>query len=255
MLFGPARALEVRAVVHSALHRSALEHGHALTVETTRELLHLCERHPTIARFVSRSFAEIYRIRPEGGGIIGEGHPLDLSPRLPAGVRDRVEADLTVCTRMGMAPKLSIAVLRFAELLAPDGGSQLWDYLTSRVCFRPLGFDPMMHVLGLDDAVAALTRAAFSSAEGVFNVPGADVLPLSRVVALAGRRGIAVPGPMLGPLYAMRGMVRGTEFRYALNRSRFHFSGVLDGRRAERELGYRPAHPIDWAGLARSLAP
>jgi UDP-glucose 4-epimerase len=253
LLFGPARELEVRAVVHAALPRSPLEGGHALTVETTRELLYLCERHASIRRLVYRSFAEIYRIRPEGGGIIGEAHPLDLSRGMPSGVRDRVEADLTVCTRMGMAPTLSIAVLRFAELLAPSVGSQLCDYLGSRVCFRPLGFDPMMHVLSIEDAVAALVSAVFSDAQGVFNVPGADVLPLSRVVALAGRRGIAVPGPLLGPLYAARGIVRGTEFRYPLNRWRFHFSGVLDGRRAERELGYHPSRAIDWTELAREL--
>ncbi len=253
LLFGPARELDVRAVVHTALHRSPIDGGHALTVETTRELLYLCERHPNIRRFVYRSFAEIYRIRPEGGGIIGEGQPLDLSPELPPGVRDRVEADLTVCTRTGMAPSLSIAVLRFAELLAPETGSQLCDYLGSSVCFRPLGFDPMMHVLSVEDAVSALVRATFSDAQGVFNVPGADVLPLSRVVALMGRRGIAVPGPLLGPLYSMRALVRGTEFRYPLNRWRFHFSGVLDGRRAARELGFRPHHPLAWAALAGQL--
>ncbi len=253
LLFGPARELGVSAVVHAASHRSALDRAHRLTVDTTRELLYLCERHKRITRFVYRSFAEIYRVRPEGGGVIGEGHPLELSPRLPPGVRDRVEADLTVCTRMGMAPQLSIAVLRFAELLAPETGSQLCDYLGSKVCFRPLGFDPMLHVLSIDDAVRALVAAVFSEAQGVFNVPGADVLPLSRVVALAGRRGIAAPGPVLGPLYALRGIVLGTQFRYPLNRWRFHFSGVLDGRRTERELGYRPARPIDWTALARQL--
>lgn len=254
LLFGPAHELGLRAVVHAALHRSALEGAHQLNVETTRELLYLCERHPTIERFVYRSFADVYRIRPEGGGILGEAHPLELSPAMPPGMRERVEADLTVCTRMGLAPSLAIAVLRFAELLAPEVGSQLFDYLGSRVCFRPLGFDPMLHVSSIEDAVDAIVRAVFSRAQGAFNVPGADVLPLSRVVALAGRRGIAVPSPLLGPLYTMRGVVRGTEFRYVPNRWRLHFSGVLDGRRAERELGYRPTHPIRWDELAAELA-
>lgn len=256
LLFGPARELGVRAVIHAALHRNATESGpriHALNVETTREMLHLAERHDTIRRFVYRSFSDVYRIRPEGGGVIGEEHPLELSKWMPTGVRDRVEADLTVCTRMGMAPSLSIAVLRCAEILAPASGSQLFDYLSARVCFKPLGFDPMIQLLSLDDAVVALVRAALSDAQGVFNVPGADVLPLSRVIALAGRRAVAVPGPLLGPLYAARRVVRGTQFSYPLNRFRFHVSEVLDGHRAERELGYRPEHPIDWPALVRGL--
>jgi hypothetical protein len=31
-----------------------------------------------------------------------------------------------------------------------------------------------------------------------------------------------------------------------MNRRRFHYSGVLDGRRARKVLGYTPEIPIDW---------
>jgi UDP-glucose 4-epimerase len=256
LLFGPARDLGIDTLVHGALHRSATDRGprvHRLNVESTRELLHLAERHPTLSRFVYRGFAEIYRLRPEFGGLIGEEHPLDLSSKMPQRVRDRVEADLSVCTRMGMTDHLSIAVLRSAEVLAPRTGSQLHDYLRSRVCFRPLGFDPMLQILSVPDAVDALRRAVLSEAQGVFNVPGHDVLPLSRVIALAGRTDVPVPGPLLGPLYLARSRVLGTQFIYSLNKWRFHFSGVLDGSRAERVLGYRPSHPVRWDELASEL--
>jgi hypothetical protein len=36
------------------------------------------------------------------------------------------------------------------------------------------------------------------------------------------------------------------EFRYDMNHRRFHFSAVLDGRRAMEILGYEPSHPIVW---------
>jgi UDP-glucose 4-epimerase len=252
LVFGPARDLNVRVVVHGAIHRSATDHGpkvRALNVDSTVDLLRLAERHPTIERFVYRSFAEVYRVRRDVGALIGEDNALELSARMPQGVRDRVEADLTVCTRMGMVPRLSIAVLRFAEILAPQSGSQLYDYLSSKVCFRPLGFDPMLQVLSLEDAVRALHLAIHSSAQGVFNVPGADVLPLSVAIARAGRRGVPVPGPLLGPLYGARALVRKTSFSYALNRYRLHFSGVLDGGRASEVLGFRPEHPVAWGAL------
>ncbi|HJL19367.1 MAG TPA: NAD-dependent epimerase/dehydratase family protein [Sandaracinaceae bacterium LLY-WYZ-13_1] len=256
LLFGPARDLDVNVIVHGALHRSAADRGEKvwrLNVESTRELLHLAERHPTVRRFVYRSYAEVYRLRAELGSLVGEGHPLELSGGMPQRVRDRVEADLTVCTRMGMTEHLSIAVLRCAEVLAPESGSQLHDYLRSRVCFRPLGFDPMLQVLSVEDVVDALRRAVHAEAQGVFNVPGHDVLPLSRAIARSGRAELAVPGPLLGPLYGARSWLRGTEFRYGLNKWRFHFSGVLDGSRAERVLGYRPTHPLDWDALAAEL--
>ena len=57
-----------------------------------------------------------------------------------------------------------------------------------------------------------------------------------------------VPGLLLGPLYRLRTLVLGTDFRYDLNHWRFHFSGVLDGRRALEELGYEPLHRVAWPG-------
>lgn len=248
LLFGPARELGVTAIVHSAHHRRTSDSGRkirALNVESTRCLVQLAERHPTIERFIYRSYADVYRISPELPQLIGEDHPLELGSWLPQVIRDRVEADVTVCTHMGMG-SLSIAVLRCAEVCASNSGSQLHDFLQSRVCLRPLGYDPMLDVLSIEDLVRALLLALSSEAQGIFNIGGRDVLPLSAAIGAAGKREIAVPGPALGPLYRMRALTRGSEFNYGSNRFRFHFSGVLDGRRAREVLGYVPEHPIDW---------
>ncbi len=48
----------------------------------------------------------------------------------------------------------------------------------------------MVEVLSLDDAASAGCRAVDSPQAGAFDIPGAESLPL--------------PGPMLGPLYALR---------------------------------------------------
>lgn len=257
LLFGTARRLGIGTVVHTALHRSAVEQGRrvrALNVESTRELLYQAERHPTIRRFIFRSHSAVYRIDPWLPSLIGEEHPLDLSPEAPEWVRDRVEADLTVCTRMGLSP-LEIAVLRCSEVLAPNSGSQLLDYLSSRVCLRPLGFNPMLNLLTIEDAVRVLELALHANAVGVFNVPGADTLPLSEVIAKWGRRGLALPGPFLAPLYRLRAGALGMEFRYDMNYRRFHFSSVLDGSRARAVLGYVPGCSVHWpVGAGRTRA-
>lgn len=65
----------------------------------------------------------------------------------------------------------AIAVLRCAEILTADISSQLWDYLDSRVCVRPLGFDPRIHVRSVDDALDAVARGLASEARGVFHIP------------------------------------------------------------------------------------
>lgn len=257
LLFGPARDLRVTSVVHSALHRSATDSGRrvrALNVDSTRELLRLSERHPTIRRFVFRSHSDVYRVRPGGAVLLGEDDALELGPATPQRVRDRVEADLTVCTRMGLAP-LSIQVLRCSEILAPGVGSQLEDYLSSAICLRPLGFDPMLNLLTIEDCARALMLALDSNAQGIFNVPGADTLPLSRVIANSRRHELPVPGPLLAPLYRLRASTLGLEFRYDMNHRRFHFSALLDGRRARETLGYVPEHPIEWPLGAQPTEP
>ncbi len=246
LLYGPARTLGIDTIIHGAQHRSARDTGraiHALNVETTRQLVLEAARHPTIRRFVHRSAGEVYAIRTAEPNLLDEDVPLELDPAAPQWVRDRVEADLTVCTHLASS-SLSIAVLRCAEVLAEGTGSQLWDYLRSRVCFRPLGFDPMINLLSVEDYAHATALAAWSTATGVFNIHGSDTLPLSRVIRLAGRREVPMPGPLLSPAYWLRTRTLGLDFRYDLNMRRFHFGGILDGARAERVLGYRPTQSL-----------
>jgi UDP-glucose 4-epimerase len=247
LVTGTAHHYMIDSVVHAAHHRPAVDSGrhvHAQNVNATRELMLRCADHPTIRRFVYRSFAEIYALEHATSDLLDEDAPLDFDPASPQWLRDRVEADLTVCSHLG--GPLHVAVLRCAEILAPDVGSQLWDYLSSRVCLRPLGFDPMLNVLSIDDAVVAFGLALRSPEAGVFNIPGADTLPLSRAIAESIRFDVPVPGPLLAPLYGLRRRIAGFEFRYDLNLKKFHFGGVLDGGRARARLGYVPHHPVEW---------
>jgi len=246
LLCAVARHHAIDTVVHAAQHRDA--HGghrvHAQDVEAVRSLVLGCTRHPTIRRLVFRSFAEVYAQHHATTSLIAEDSPLDFDPKAPRWLRDRVEADLTVCSHHDNS--LEIAVLRCAEIFAPDTGSQLWDYLSSHVCLRPAGFDPIVNLLALEDAATAFGLAARSTATGVFNIPGADTLPLSRAIAESNCADIPMPGTLLAPLYRLRHVLAGFDFRYDLNARRFHCGGVLDGSRARRELRYTPQSHVQW---------
>jgi UDP-glucose 4-epimerase len=248
LLFGPAKDMGMNVILHSAYQHRASEGGRrlrALSVESTRELLALSERHPTLQHFVYRSFAEVYLIGADLPSLIEEDHPLNLAPGAPQWIRDRVEADLTVCAAMGLSP-LRIAVLRCAECLAPGTGSQLYDFLESPICFRPLGFNPMVNVLSLDDCTRAVLLAVNGEAQGTFNIPGRDTLPLASAILKWNRMGIPLPNGLVKSLYRWRSRLTGHEFRYGMNQRRFHYSGVLDGRRAKHALAYVPEQGVDW---------
>lgn len=227
LIWGDARDLGIEVVVHSAQHPRTAERTRkagTAAVDAARELIVACTNHPSIRRLVYRSFAEVYSLA-NGSSLLNEKSPLEFAPSTPQWLRDRVEADLAICAHIGS--RLQIAVVRCAEIVAPGVGSQLWDYLSSRVCLRPYGFDPAVNVLAIEDAAYALALATRSKAVGVFNIPGRDTLPLSRVIARSHRTDVKVPAPLLGA-------------------HRFHFAGVLDGSRAARELDFVPTTAVHW---------
>jgi UDP-glucose 4-epimerase len=241
LMFDCGRAQAIDTIVLAAFHRAAPDtpRSYRMHVEAPRELLRLAERHPTVRQLVYCSSAAVYRL--DGGlpCIVGEGHPLALGCDMPELIRERIEADQLMCTHIGSSP-LTITVLRLAEIFAPACGSQLYDYVSSRVCLRPLGFDPMINLLSVEDAARATSLAVRARRAGVFNIPGVDTLPLSALIARLGRWNVPVPGPLLYPLYGLRRLVTKWSFRYELNAARLHFTGLLDGSRAAAELGYRP---------------
>lgn len=248
LLFGPAREAKIDTLVHTSKVHSARREGaavHQYNVESFRSILDFAERHPTISRLVLCSGGEVYQVQRDLPSLIAEQHPLNMNEGAPQWIRDRVEADVMACTRMGLT-SLKIAVLRMAEILAPGSGSQFYDYLQDPICLCPIGFDPMLNFLTQDDAASALQKAIHSTKQGVFNIPGADTLPLYDAVAKWGR--IAVPAPSLFSLqvYRIRRLLGRGDFRYGMNRRRFHFTGILDGRRAAEILGYIPSRPVDW---------
>ena len=248
LLFGPARDRGVEVIVHASQHRDAFDRGrgvHRANVESLRSILDLADRHPTIRRVVLRSDGVVYRVSLDLPVLVTEDHPLNLAANAAQYVRDRVEADLTACARMGLA-NCEIVVLRCAEALGPGTGSQLFDFLSGPMAFRPAGFDPMVNVATVSDVVVAMEKATHGSGEGVFNIPGFDTLPLSEALRKWGTPAAPMPGVLIRPLYNLRHALTGSGFSYGLNRHRMHFGLVLDGSRARDVLGYRPQNPVDW---------
>ncbi|CAN5871858.1 NAD-dependent epimerase/dehydratase family protein [soil metagenome] len=235
LVWGPARNEEIDVVIHGLDGRD---------IRCAPLLVRESEDHPSIRRFVYRSSSDVYSFHKTATNLIDEDAAVDFDPTRPPGIRERVEADVAVCSRFGGS--LAIAVLRCAEIFSSGVESQLWDYVQSRVCLRPMGFDPMINLLSLEDALSAFAAALHGPATGVLNIVGRDTLPLSELVIESSRLDVPVPGPLLSPLYRLRRRVAGFDFRYDVNRWKLHFGGILDGSRAARELGYVPMKSVTW---------
>ena len=242
LLFGAALDAHVESVVHTP--SCDAQHPHA-AADTLRELIHLCERHPTIRQFVYRGTADVYRTAPSDPALIDEEHAVEAPVGAPPWLRDLVEADQAACAHIG-ASRLRVAVLRCPELFAPGSDGQLQRWLRAEPCLSALGFDPLVEVISSEDLVRAISLALRNHAFGVFNIAAADQLPLSELAARAGRRCVPLPGWLLGPAYRLRSMT-GPSFDYTTNEARFHYGGVLCGRAALATFGYQPRTPIRWS--------
>ena len=102
-----------------------------------------------------------------------------------------------------------------------------------------LGFDPRVQLLDAEDGVGALARAVHHPVRGAVNVAAPDVVTLSRLLRLLGRRSL----PVAAPLYAQAvGLERRLAGRPPLPPEALRFlqfgRGVSTARMAG-ELGYR----------------
>ncbi|MFV2195748.1 epimerase [Nocardiopsis sp. LOL_012] len=109
-------------------------------------------------------------------------------------------------------PDMSVAVLRFANLIGPTADTPLTRYLDSPVVPTVLGHDPDVRFLHEDDAVEAAARMALSDETGLFDLAGEDSVPLSECLRKVGGRRMPVPA---AGLRVLRGLNRHGRIGYA----------------------------------------
>ena len=140
------------------------------------------------------------RFQGEGTGVSGRRSVLSAS------VAEAEEYARDVAERL---PHTSVAILRLQQLAGREVRGPLSALLARRSVPEPLGLDPLVQLLHVDDAASAILFAARNELAGVYNTASAGVMHWSQAARAAGRRtGSALPfsaGP-LGPLLARVGI-------------------------------------------------
>jgi UDP-glucose 4-epimerase len=246
----------VETVVHAAFHPApvrTLEAAHELEVIGTRALLHALAhdvRHAgTVTNVVVIGTTMSYGARPENAQYLTEETELHGGIHYPF-IADKVavEGEVAAFRRRTALPTAMLRASWTVGDVRTFGGRLLAPLLVPAI----LGFDPLVQLLHLDDLVDAVRLAGHGAHDGVFNVVGDGVLPLSTVIKLAGRLRAAAPYRALRTALqalwvAGVGVVPGPHAAYL--RDTF----VADGARAADVLGFRPRYAIRDA-LARHVA-
>jgi len=130
--------------------------------------------------------------------------------------------------------RVRVGVLRTASVLGGPMDSPVAAFLAAALPVRVLGYDPPCQVIHYDDLVEAIALAVDQQCGEVLNLVGRSVVPLSRLLAIAGVFAPPLPGPVADRLAPA-----------AMDGAHLRWRTLADGRRATALLGFRPQRSLE----------
>lgn len=138
-----------------------------------------------ISQVLLKSSTLVYGAHPGNPAFISEDRTLK-GGRSNGTARDLMEIEAYCKDFQRNEPEIRLAILRFSSIVGLNVDTPMTRFLAKSYAPVLFGFDPMMQIIHEDDVVDALVHALKTKASGVFNVAGEDVLPLSKIMGLAG---------------------------------------------------------------------
>lgn len=218
--------------------------SHDLNVAGAMNLLNAA-RQAGVSRLVVKSSTMTYGAHPNNPAFLTEGRSLR-GRRRYGYIRDLLEIEALCEAFRRETPQVELTQLRFANIVGPTADTPMTRFLRGKWAPALLGFDPMMQIIHEDDVLEALTSATLFPAIGVFNVAAEDPMPLSRLMALSGKR----PVPILHTLgHWGLGVLRSTGVptdRYApIPLDYLCYSWVSDLTAMRQTLGFVPTYTAE----------
>lgn len=231
---------KVDTVVHAAFPITPprnLEFAHELISIGTMYVINACAA-AGVKHLVLISTADVYGAFPDNPNFLTEDHPPRAS-RLSHFLRDKIDAERQVLAAGQKYRDMTVTVLRLSTILGPTVNTYKTRYLSRKIVPTILGYDPLMQFIHEDDVVSACRLAVSERHDGVFNLAGSGVMPLSRVIALCGKINLPLPHAALH---------RTTQTLWYLDVSPapathlnfIKYSFLIDPSRAINEMGFKP---------------
>jgi len=233
------RAGEVDALIHlGVMHdpRARPAEIYSWNITGTTKLLEYCQAY-RVPKVVLLSSANVYGPRPDNPQFLTEDAPLLAAQRLPQ-MRDLVEIDHLVSTFLWRAQSVETVILRPVHIVGPVHNAPS-NYL--RIPRPPvlLGFDPMVQLVHYQDTADAIVAALAPGRRGIYNIVGPGEVPLSAVLQELDREPVQIPHPVARPILSLAFRLGFSSFPVA-ELDFIRYICMVDGRRANAELGFRP---------------
>ncbi len=195
-----------------------------------------------VPKLIVLSSATLYGPSPENPQFLTEEAPL-LGAQEFFQIRDLVEVDMLAQSFFWKNPELETVILRPCHILGRVRNAPS-NYCRMDRPMTVMGFDPMMQVIHERDVVEAIALALQPGARGIFNLRGPGELPLSRMLRILGKRGRAVPGPLMKGVMNRMWSYRASDFPTP-ELDHLRYICMVDDTRAREELGFSPRYDME----------
>ena len=189
---------QVEVVVHLAFRSSPtanLEYDHELETLGSLHVMHACAA-AKVLRLVLASSTMLYGPDPTNPNFLDEERPL--AGHVDAHcIGNRVETEELLSQWVPRHPDIQVCVLRHCWVMGPTYVDHVVRYFDQPVVPVVLGYDPLMQFIHEGDLVSVFEKATLEAHPGVYNIVGRGVLPLSTLLALAGKRSLPLPSWLL----------------------------------------------------------
>ena len=216
-------------------------YAHEMQVAGTMHLLNAASA-AGLRKVVVQGSTMSYGARPDNPNFLTEGSPLQ-APSDCAFVEDLIDVEQQVQAFRERQPNTVCTLLRMGSMLGAEVDTFMARMLGSSVVPTVMGHDPLLQFVHEDDALRALKLVCDEDHDGVFNIVADGVLPLSTVLAIAGRLPLPIPGPLADRLGGFLWAFQAINIPPALL-DYLRYLWVADGSHSREALGFAPAHDV-----------
>ena len=150
----------------------------------------------SVTYFLYLSSTTVYGAHPDNPLTLTEDSPVRPVPGFQYG-EDKAATEAVIADFTDQHPGVKVAVLRVCPVLGPNADNFVSSALSKKLLVGVSGYDPPMQIVHEEDVAEVMVQCLSHKASGVYNVAGDGAIPWSEMAAIAGRRLVKLPAPLI----------------------------------------------------------
>lgn len=200
---------EINVVIHLAFFLRPPRNkklAREVNVNATKSLLDACSQ-AGVDQFIYLSSTTVYGAHPSN-----EQHMVETSTPNPVSgfiySEHKKEAEILIQKYQKQHPERATCILRSCVIMGHNSDNFISDSLQIRYLPTPIGFNPDMQFLHVEDYTSAIEKVLFRRARGIYNIAGAGTIQWRHMVKLVNNTVIPVPLGILKKIISLTWILR-----------------------------------------------